>query len=286
MENNTYKTSINGIKVPWLIYGTAWKKENTTLLVEKAIKKGFRGIDTAGQPKHYQEDLVGVALHNLFKEGFKREDIYLQTKFTPLSGQGQGLIPYDIGAPIEDQVRQSFEASKKNLQTSYVDAYILHSPLQPYATLMKVWNAMQDIFNKKEALELGISNCYNLDVLKQLYAHAKIKPAIVQNRFHQESKYDAELRLWCDSKGIIYQSFWSLTANPHILNNELVLQISRHYKKTSEQIFFRYLTQCEIVPLTGTWSSEHMQEDLSILDFTLSKEEVISISDLLKLVYF
>lgn len=42
-----------------MIYGTAWKKEKTAELVKQALKSGFRALDTAAQPKHYREDLVG-----------------------------------------------------------------------------------------------------------------------------------------------------------------------------------------------------------------------------------
>ncbi len=51
--------------MPWIIYGTAWKKERTLDLVVKAIQAGFKGIDTACQPKHYDESLVGAALQRL-----------------------------------------------------------------------------------------------------------------------------------------------------------------------------------------------------------------------------
>jgi diketogulonate reductase-like aldo/keto reductase len=63
------------------IYGTAWKKENTTRLVKEALAAGFRGIDTAAQPRHYREDLVGMALRESYKEGLvRREDIYVSMR--------------------------------------------------------------------------------------------------------------------------------------------------------------------------------------------------------------
>lgn len=73
--------------MPPLIYGTAWKKERTADLVIQAIKAGFCGIDTACQPKHYNESLVGEALVKLGKHNISRDSLFLQTKFTPLSGQ-------------------------------------------------------------------------------------------------------------------------------------------------------------------------------------------------------
>ena len=70
-----YKSSLQGVKVPALIYGTAWKEDRTANLVEKALEKGFKGIDTACQPKHYQEHLVGDGLERAFSSGLAREDI-------------------------------------------------------------------------------------------------------------------------------------------------------------------------------------------------------------------
>lgn len=55
--------------MPKLMYGTAWKKEKTTGLVLEALKQGFRGIDTACQPKHYSEDLVGAAVAAAIQQG-------------------------------------------------------------------------------------------------------------------------------------------------------------------------------------------------------------------------
>jgi hypothetical protein len=44
-----------GVQMPRMMYGTAWKAERTADLVEAAIRAGFRGVDTACQPKHYRE---------------------------------------------------------------------------------------------------------------------------------------------------------------------------------------------------------------------------------------
>jgi diketogulonate reductase-like aldo/keto reductase len=101
------------MKIPNMIYGTAWKKENTTDLVFEALKQGFKGVDTACQPKHYREDLVGLGLLKAYEIGIKREDIFLQTKFTPIDGQDQSNMPYLVSDEIEVQVEKSFQTSKK-----------------------------------------------------------------------------------------------------------------------------------------------------------------------------
>ena len=60
------------------IYGTAWKKDETARLVASAIRAGFRSIDTAAQPKHYREDLVGQGIREALREGvIQREDLFV-----------------------------------------------------------------------------------------------------------------------------------------------------------------------------------------------------------------
>ncbi len=273
---------MQNMQMPPLMYGTAWKKEETANLVEMAIVSGFRGIDTACQPKHYHEAGVGEALVRLAGHGIMREELFVQTKFTPLSGQDPARIPYDPTAPLEMQVAQSFETSKRNLRTNYVDSFVLHSPLFPYAHLQKVWGAMEEVYHAGGARRIGISNCYDLELLKRIYSNAEVKPAVVQNRFYAESGYDIELRSWCDNKGITYQSFWSLTANPHILGSRILITLGRKYFKTEAQIFYRYLCHRGIVPLIGSTSKHHVDEDLAIFMFELEFDEIAAISSLLE----
>ncbi len=265
-------------KMPKIIYGTAWKKEQTTRLVVEALKAGFRGIDTACQPKHYAEPLVGDAL---MLSGIKREELFVQTKFTPLDGQDPDTVPYDKNASLTEQVAQSFEVSKKNLKTTYIDSLLLHSPLFPFSHLLEVWRAMEAIYKRGEVLQLGISNCYDLGVLKRLYDEADIKPAVVQNRFYAQSDYDMELRQWCLKHDIVYQSFWSLTANPHILGSETVMRLAMKYRKSEAEIFFAYLISQHITPLSGTTSQAHMQQDLKACEISLNDEEIRTITSLL-----
>lgn len=273
MSDQHWIQSTSGVSVPSIIYGTAWKKDRTAALVTQALLTGFRGIDTAAQPKHYDEALVGVGLQQALQQGIRREAIYLQTKFTPLPGQDPERVPYDATAPLQTQVHQSFAVSQHNLQTDHVDCLVLHSPLANHALTLQAWRAMEEIQLAGGARLLGISNCYDFDVMQALYAGARIKPAIVQNRFYQETGYEFALREWCTAHGVIFQSFWSLTANPQILNSTTLQELAQAHHKTRAQVFFRYLTQAGVVPLTGTTSEQHMRDDLAIFTFTLTPDE-------------
>src|SRR5882762_6895239 len=203
---NSFITSNAQVPVPRIIYGTVCKKADTERLVRLAIQNGFRGIDTACQPKHYDEAGVGAAVAASLKRGLTRSDLYLQTKFTSLSGQDPNRIPYDPNAPLAQQVAQSVAVSLENLHTDYLDCVLLHSPMPKMAQSMAVWRALETLADTGVVRQLGISNCYRLDDLKSLNEAARIKPAIVQNRFYADTDYDSEIRTYCGQRQIIYQS--------------------------------------------------------------------------------
>ena len=258
--------------VPLFLYGTAWKKERTEELVDLAIRKGFRGIDTACQPKHYYEPGVGNALEKLYADGIvKRSDIFLQTKYTPYNGQDPNNVPYDKNAMFPDQVMQSYRASLTNLKTSYIDSLVLHSPLSNFEDTMLVWRAFENIHTQGGALSLGISNCYDLETLESLYSEAKVKPSFLQNRFYAESGYDRTIRTFCSKNDIKYQGFWTLTANPKALQSQVMRGIAEKYGMTSAQIFFKFLQTQDIIVLTGTKDETHMlQVSFTVLFCTSS----------------
>ena len=86
-----YFISSAGVKIPKLIYGTAWKEDKTADLVELALAKGFRGIDTACQPRHYKEPLVGKEFKESMQKALK-EKIYFYKPSSPPSADKTLMI--------------------------------------------------------------------------------------------------------------------------------------------------------------------------------------------------
>src|SRR3954451_5844267 len=116
---------LDGVRVPRLLYGTAWKEERTQRLTELALRQGFRGIDTANQRRHYDEPAVGQAIAAAAVAGqVTRKDLFLQTKFTFRAGQ-EYRLPYDPKASVRAQVEQSFTSSLEHLGTGIIDSYLL-----------------------------------------------------------------------------------------------------------------------------------------------------------------
>ena len=262
--------------LPKFIYGTAWKEERTTQLVELALKSGFKAIDTANQAKHYSENLVGRALKNAFDNKLiTRKDIWLQSKFTSINGQDHRL-PYDANADLTTQVKQSFDSSLKHLNIDYLDSYLLHGPLN-YPLLgeedFEIWSAMEELYKEGKTKNIGISNV-NLKQLEILTKNAKIKPVFVQNRCFSNTAWDKKVREFCKKQNIYYQGFSLLTANTHILQLPQILQTASKYNVNPAQIIFRFAHQIGMIPLTGTSNQNHMTSDLEIFDFKLSDQEM------------
>ncbi|MEQ9360412.1 MAG: aldo/keto reductase [Rhodospirillales bacterium] len=267
---------IDGVAVPRLLYGTAWKEDATERLVTLALEQGFRGFDTANQRKHYYEAGTGAALAKAVKAGrVRRADLFIQTKFTFRRGQDHRL-PYDENAPAATQVVQSFEKSLEHLQTDYIDSLVLHGPwtgdrLHPID--WQVWRAMEAIHEQGRVRLLGVSN-FKLEQVRLLCARAAVKPRFVQNRCYASRGWDRDIRAFCAEAGIRYQGFSLLTANRALVDHALVKDIAAGPGKTPAQTVFRFALDVGMIALTGTKDAAHMAQDLDVFDFTLSTAEI------------
>ncbi len=265
----------NRVPIPSFMYGTAWKKEATTRLVQEAVAAGFTAIDTANQLIHYEEARVGEALAALAREGVPRERLFLQTKFTPVNGQDH-RTPYDPRADLATQVRQSFESSLAHLQTDYVDSYVLHGPYGRRGLAKEdwdVWAAIESLYESGKTRMIGISNV-SAAQLAALCAGAKHKPMVVQNRCYAALGWDQEVRAICRTHNVVYQGFSLLTANRDVFIQPEVRAMAARHATGVAQIVFRFAMQVGMLPLTGTTNPQHMREDLQCERFTLSDEEV------------
>jgi diketogulonate reductase-like aldo/keto reductase len=253
---------------PFLVYGTAWKKQDTARYVSEAVHAGFRFIDTACQPKHYNEAGVGngwmAAAQDL---GLHRSDLFLQTKYTSYSGQDPNNVPYDHTAPIQEQIQQSLQISLKNLHTDYLDSLVMHSPLDTMDQTMEAWRVMETFVDDGKVLRLGISNCYDYDYFTTIYSQARIKPSVLQNRFYAQSNFDTQLRAFCKEHNIWYQSFWTLTANRDALALAEVAELAKKKNLTPQTYMYAFLMSLGYAtPLSGTTNPQHMAQDVAIME--------------------
>ncbi len=281
-SKTTWLDDVRGHRIPALLYGTAWKEERTAKLTENALEAGFRGIDTANQRKHYFEAGVGEALARMFARGrLRREDVFLQTKFTYVRGQDH-RIPYDPEADFATQVRQSFASSLEHLGVDYLDSYVLHGPASWKGLKVadrEVWRAMEALRDEGRVHLLGVSNVTAAQ-LAELCEWARYRPDFCQNRCFAVRGWDADVRRICRDHGVRYQGFSLLTANRQVWNSSAVAAIAHRHSRTPAQVILRFAHLLGMLPLTGTTDPRHMADDLEVFAFTLDLEEMRTLESL------
>ncbi|KUJ08455.1 Aldo/keto reductase [Mollisia scopiformis] len=266
------------IQIPKMVYGTAWKKDRSATLVYQALKAGFRAIDTAAQPRHYNEKGVAEGIARAIAEGVvKREDLYIQTKFTAPSGQDPNNLPYSASDPIPQQVETSIASSLSNFTfpnqgEPYIDCLVLHSPFRNMKDTLVAWQTFES-FVPTKVRSLGISNT-TLPILQSLVSSAAIVPSVCQNRFYPGTEWEVPLRSFCREHGIIFQSFWTLTGNPQLVSCKPVLEMADKLRGKREMggddralaLYCLVLGLKGVSILNGTKDEGRMKRDLLTVD--------------------
>lgn len=262
--------------IPRILYGTAWKEEQSEALTRLALTAGFRGVDTANQRKHYFEAAVGKAVQAAVGAGLcSRAELFLQTKFTFQGGQDERL-PYDPRASIATQVEQSLHSSLVHFGTGAVDSFLLHGP-SGRGRLSRVdieaWRAIEAQARAGRTRFIGVSN-FSLEQLRELLGLAQIAPRFLQNRCYARTGWDRELRLLCAEHGVTYQGFSLLTANRAELQGPQMRALQERTGRSAPELVFRFAHEVGMLPLTGTSDERHMRLDLAALDVPLDPADV------------
>src|SRR6185295_19902487 len=116
--------------------------------------------------------------------------------------------------------------------------------------------------------------------LEQMEAVGLPLPAFVQNRCYARTGWGRDVRTFCEERGIVYQGFSLLTANPEVLGHRLIAGIATRLGATPAQVVFRFAQAAGMLPLTGTSDPEHMKQDLASRDLMLTSDEVRAIEAL------
>jgi diketogulonate reductase-like aldo/keto reductase len=171
---------------------------------------------------------------------------------------------------VSEQVKASLASTFTHLrprddpasaEETYLDCLVIHSPLSTPALTLEAWRTLET-YVPSRIKALGISNC-PLATLQSLWTEAKVKPSAVQNRFYDRTNYDTDLRAFCGEKGIVFQSFWTLTGNRStLLVCEPVTRLSKEAGVTKEVALYALVMELGVAVLNGTTNEAHMKADL------------------------
>ena len=250
----------NGIEIPILGFGVFQIADPTECerSVVDAIEVGYSHIDTAAS--YQNEEAVGRGIK---QSGVARENLFITTKLWIQSNGYEGTL-------------QAFERSLKRLQVEYLDLYLIH---QPYGDVYGEWRAMEELYGQGKIRAIGVSN-FQPDRIMDLMIHNKITPAVNQievNPFQQQ--IEAQKFLQDNS---VQAEAWAPFAEGknNIFQNAILLSIAAKYNKSAAQVILRWVVQRGIIALAKSTRKERMMENINVLDFELSMEDMAAITTL------
>ena len=239
--------------------------------IKVALEVGYRHIDAA--EAYRNEDVVGAALQESFAEGTVwRDDLFVTTKLWNNNHR-------------PERVKPALEASLRRLQLDHVDGYLIHTPFafqpgdeqyptgedgrpiyDPGVTLAQTWQAMENLVDEGKCRYIGLSDV-RLDKVKEVYAAARIKPAVVQVECHPYLP-EWDLVDYCAQHDIVFLAFAPLGhgMQPSVLNDPVITQIAQRVGKTPAQVVLAWALQRGTAFLTTSTNPERIRENFDIAD--------------------
>ncbi|MCG1010785.1 aldo/keto reductase [Salinicoccus sp. ID82-1] len=253
-------TLTNGVEIPCVGFGTWQTPDGETAVnsVKKAIESGYRHIDTAAAYKN--EGSVGKAIK---ESGVAREDLFITSK---LWNSERGY----------DKTKAAFEQTLKELDTDYLDLYLIHWPANQKQfdnweeINNETWKAMTELYEAGKVKAIGVSN-FMTNHLEPLL-ETEVKPMVNQIEYHPGHTQNGVVDL-CKQYDILVEA-WSPIGSGRLLEDESLKEIAQKYDKSVAQLCIRYVLQNGALPLPKSVTPERIEENTHVFDFEISDEDM------------
>ena len=223
--------------------------------VREALKMGYRLVDTANA--YVNERAVGRGIK---ESGVDRKEVFLSTKIQPSEYENDNAV----------------DETLERLGVDYVDLLYIH---QPAGNWLAGYRQLEEAYKEGKAKAIGISN-FEGKYIEELKTKWEIVPQFIQVEAHPYFT-QTELRKTLDKYDIKLMSWYPLGHGDKSLINEPVFaELGKKYGKSSAQIILRWHTQMGSVVIPGSKNVNHIKDNLDILDFKLTDEEMAEIAKL------
>ena len=254
------RTLNNGVQIPCLGFGTYKAAEgSTSKIIKTAVRCGYRYLDTAS---FYQtETYVGEAVK---ESKIPREEFFLVSK----------VWKDEMGY---DNTLRAFEQTLKNLQTDYLDLYLIHWPkpspdCENWKKLdIETWKALEKLYHEKRVRAIGVSN-FLPHHIENLLESCEVVPAVDQLEFHPGYSQEAAVN-YCKEHGMLVQA-WSPLGRRRIMEEPLVTSLAEKYGVSPARICLKYAVERGVMPIPKASTAERMKENMDLFSFEMEKEDI------------
>ena len=244
----------NGLQCPVIGIGTymlaPMDAQNS---VAEALKMGYSLVDTANA--YVNERAVGRGIR---ESGVDRKQVFLSTKLWSSEYENPNAV----------------DETLERLGVDYVDLLYIH---QPAGNWLAGYRQLEKAYREGKAKSIGISN-FEGKYIAELETKWEIAPQFIQVEAHPYFT-QTELRATLDKYGIKLMSWYPLGHGDKSLMEEPVfVELGKKYGKTTAQIILRWHTQMGFVVIPGSKNVAHIKDNLDILDFALTEDEMARIA--------
>ena len=221
----------------------------------EALKMGYRLIDTANA--YVNERAVGRGIK---ESGVARNEVFLSTKLWPSEYENPNAV----------------DETLERLGVDYVDLLYIH---QPAGNWLAGYRQLEKALRDGKARSIGISN-FEGKYIEELETKWEIAPQFIQVEAHPYFT-QKDLRVTLDKYGIRLMSWYPLGHGDKSLIQEAVFaELGKKYEKTPAQVILRWHVQMGFVVIPGSKNVDHIKDNLNIMDFELTSDEMAEIAKL------
>lgn len=252
----------NGKTMPQFGFGTfKISPEDTFDAVSSALELGYRHIDTAQM--YGNEVEVGRAIA---ESGIPREQIFLTSKLNNRNHEPQAA-------------RDSFKQSLEDLQSDYVDLFLVHWPLPGLyeGNVALPWPVLEEFYDLGQAQAIGLSN-YQASHIDEVLKVASVSPHVLQIEAHPYLPNNA-LRDYARSLGMVIEA-WSPLARGRATCDPILAKIGAAHAKSAAQVALAWALQRGDAVFPKSLAPARQLENRGAVGLELSTEECALISSL------
>ena len=255
--------------------------ETMASTMTKAVELGYNLIDTADD--YRGETGIGLAVS---KGVFRREDVFLQTKISndtayadePLAGKFFNRYTSVMKRHTVDEiVREKVSVSLREMKTNYFDSVLIHYPYPDFYE--EIWQTLVALQKDGVIRYIGCSN-FHIRHIEKLKECSGITPAINEIYISPIGTKEEDVK-YSSANDILLMTYSPLMdIRIKKIPEEIFQPLMEKYGKTLSQLILRWNVDRGCIPLAKSQNPKRLAENIDILDFQLTQEEVLLISSL------